>query len=29
LGYRQYVKFIKLNPIEQCKTVLKTATNSL
>ena len=28
LGYRQYVKFIKLNPIEQCKTVLKTATNN-
>ena len=25
LGYRQYVK---LNPIEQCKTVLKTATNN-
>ena len=28
LGYRQYVQFIGLNPIEQCKTVLKTATNN-
>ena len=28
LGYRQYVQFIRLNPIEQCKTVLKTVTNN-